>query len=190
MQHAPTLANRTSLSQPWPGSRFVIKPAPEREPPFDDEIGARHLSVVGPLDRPLPFGIVRDRVDACASGPAQTETCRAAGVDSELLPDPRAFGRRLVIAIIELATGRRSPGQLAQHTSAGVHSGLVRDAGRISRLGTQQRPGTVHSVHAAEPAPGVAEVAAVIRVADRFRAIALRLEAREGRWRCVRLQIG
>jgi len=45
-------------------------------------------------------------------------------------------------------------------------------------------------VHIAEPIDGIAEVAAVVRVGDRFRAIAFRLEGLDGRWRCVRLQIG
>ena len=35
--------------------RFIIKPAPPREPPFDDEFPTRHLNLVGPHDRPLPF---------------------------------------------------------------------------------------------------------------------------------------
>jgi hypothetical protein len=48
----------------------------------------------------------------------------------------------------------------------------------------------LHSLHFAEPADGVAEVAAIVRIGDRFRAIALRLEGLDGRWRCVRLQIG
>jgi hypothetical protein len=48
----------------------------------------------------------------------------------------------------------------------------------------------VHSIHIIEPADGVAEIAAIVRVGERFRAMALRLEGLDGRWRCVRLQIG
>ena len=100
------------------------------------------------------------------------------------------LARRLVIGVIETATGRRSASQLRHHTSPTVLAGLARDAGRISRLGTSQRPAALHSLHVTEPADGVAEVAAVLRVGDRFRALALRLEGLDGRWRCVRLQIG
>ena len=46
------------------------------------------------------------------------------------------------------------------------------------------------NLHVTEPADGVAEVAAVLRIENRFRALALRLEGLDGRWRCVRLQIG
>jgi hypothetical protein len=95
-----------------------------------------------------------------------------------------------VIAVIEAATGRRSAGQLSSHTTPGVQAGLVRDAGRINRLGTAARPASLHSMHLAEPADGVVEAAATVRVGARYRAIAFRLEGLDGRWRCVRLQIG
>jgi hypothetical protein len=41
-----------------------------------------------------------------------------------------------------------------------------------------------------EPADGVAELSAVVQVGPRYRAVAARLEGRNGRWRCVRLQLG
>jgi hypothetical protein len=40
-----------------------------------------------------------------------------------------------------------------------------------------------------EPADGVAEVCAVVSHGERFRAIALRLEGIDGRWRCTVLQL-
>ncbi|UQX89688.1 Rv3235 family protein [Jatrophihabitans telluris] len=106
------------------------------------------------------------------------------------LPEPGAFAKRLVVGVIEIATGRRSAAQLGRHTSPAVQAGLARDAGRITRLGTATRPASVHSVHASTTSAGIAEVAVVVRIEGRFRAIALRLEAQHGRWRCVRLQIG
>jgi hypothetical protein len=106
------------------------------------------------------------------------------------LPDPSGFARRFVIAVIEAATGRRAAAQLGSHTSPGVQAGLLRDAGRISRLGTAARPATLHSMRLTEPADGVVEAAATVRVGPRYRAIAFRLEGLDGRWRCVRLQIG
>jgi hypothetical protein len=171
-------------------SRYVIKPAPRREPPYDDELAGRHLGLVGPLDRQLPF----DSVDLAAPSMLRLrETAdrfapQATGRDH--LPELTVFARRLVIGIIETATGRRSAAQLSQHTAPAVQTGLARDAGRIRRLGTAQRPATLHSIHLSEPADGVAEVAAIVRIDSRFRAIALRLEGLDGRWRCVRLQIG
>jgi len=184
--HPPALGHPGSGTQ----QRLTLRPAPRREPPFDDEQPGRRLSLVGPLDQPLPF----DDLDQTAPTPlllrplADPFAVRPTG--RQELPDPTVLARRLVIGVIETATGRRSASQLRHHTSPAVQAGLARDAGRISRLGTARRPAALHSLHVAEPADGVAEVAAVLRVGDRFRALALRLEGLDGRWRCVRLQIG
>jgi len=173
---------------------YQVRPAPLREPPFDDELPHRDeppLRRIGPHDQPLPFR---------APGPDGPSRLRLAVLPQQLfgprptgrreLPEPSAFARRLLIAVIETATGRRSASQLSQHTTLAVQAGLARDAGRISRLGTLSRPAAVHSIHLSEPADGVAEVVGIVRVGARFRAIALRLEGLDGRWKCVRLQIG
>jgi hypothetical protein len=175
-------------AEPLPG-RFRVRQAPNREPPFDDEATGPRLAVIGPRDQQLPFA---------ARQPAPSRNRLAADPDSfgplptarNDLPDPGGFARRFVIAVIEAATGRRTAGQLGSHTSPGVQAGLVRDAGRINRLGTAARPASLHSMHLAEPADGVVEAAATVRVGTRYRAIAFRLEGLDGRWRCVRLQIG
>jgi len=169
--------------------RFRLRSAPDREPPFDDEAAAPRLSLVGPTDQQLPFAArqpIPSRFglahDPDRLGPEPTPRAD--------LPEPRSFARRFTIAVIEAATGRRTASQLGSHTSPGVQAGLVRDAGRISRLGSAARPATLHSLHLAEPADGVIEAAAIVRVGIRYRAIAFRLEGLDGRWRCVRLQIG
>ena len=179
----------SSNLEPAPAApRYTVKVAPVREPPFDDEVPARHLSVVGPLDQRLPFTtpdtVARLRLATTSDPFALRPTGR------HELPDPAVFARRFVIAVIETAAGRRPVSHLGRHTAPAVQAGLARKAGQITRLGTAQRPATLHSLHFAEPADGVAEVAAVVRIGDRFRAIALRLEGLDGRWRCVRLQIG
>jgi uncharacterized protein DUF6459 len=174
-----------------PGTpRVVLRPAPRREPPFDDEQPGRHLSVVGPLDQPLPFDILDQATHSTIRVASQPDPFTVRPTGRHELPEPTVLARRLVIGVIETVTGRRSVAQLRQHTSPTVQAGLARDAGRISRLGTAQRPAALHSLHVTEPADGVAEVAAVLRVGNRFRALALRLEGSDGRWRCVRLQIG
>jgi hypothetical protein len=172
------------------GHPYVIKPAPHREPPFDDELPARHLSLVGPLDRQLPFDAIEPSAPSASRLRATSDPFSAQPTGRAALPELAVFARRLVIGIIETATGRRSAAQLGRHTAPAVQAGLAKDAGRIGRLGTAERPATLHSLHYAEPADGVAEVAAIVRIGDRFRAIALRLEGLDGRWRCVRLQIG
>ena len=182
------LDDEPASPEPASPQRFLVRPAPRREPPFDDEQPARRLSLVGPLDQPLPF----DHPGPAAAlrfGPQPDPSALRPTGRSEL-PEPTVLARRLVIGVIETATGRRPASQLRHHTSPTVLAGLARDAGRISRVGTSHRPAALHSLHVTEPADGVAEVAAVLRIGDRFRALALRLEGLDGRWRCVRLQIG
>jgi hypothetical protein len=156
----------------------VIRPAPRREPPFDDELtGSSHA----PFDRPLPF----DRS-------AQPPVWLPGRPRFSELPDPAPWGRRLLIGMIETAGGHRPTQQLAALLSPAVHRGLCSDFERERREG----PGhwlcraSVRTVRASEPTDGVAELCATVEAAGRVRAIALRLEAQHGRWRCTRVQLG
>jgi hypothetical protein len=164
---------------------ITVRPAPVREPPFDDEVSARHLSVVGPYDQPLPFPSAPRRVPLDGR---DTFAVRQTGRHD--LPDPAVWGRRLLVAIIESMAGRRSLRQLAPHLSAAVHHGLATDTERAARHRKWVRSASVRRVRVCEPADGVAELAAVIQCATRYRAMAARLEGLDGRWRCTRLEIG
>jgi hypothetical protein len=163
---------------------ITVRPAPRREPPFDDE--APHLRLVGRHDRALPFDSWPDRPQDALLWQAVQPTGRGD------LPDPGTWGRRMLIAVLEARAGRRSLQQLAPLLSAGVQGGLARDLAR-STASYRQAGAVDHrvrSVHVCEPADGVAELAAVIQIGTRVRAVAARLEGQDGRWRCVRLQIG
>lgn len=166
----------------------TVRPAPRREPPFDDEPPHRHLSVVGPYDQPLPFDAPSPRrLNELRDPFAARPTGRGE------LPDPESFGRRLLVGALEVLAGRRSAQQLTGHLSPAVYSGLVADldrAGRPGRAHPWRAPSSLRSLRISEPADGVAELSAVIQVGPRCRAIAARLEGLDGRWRCVRLQLG
>jgi hypothetical protein len=162
---------------------ITVRAAPRREPPFDDE--ARHLHLVGPLDRALPFDVATATARLARLPPVIEP------IDHGGLPEPTAWARRMLIAVLEARAGRRSPQQLSFWLSRGVQAGLVRDLPRTTaQHGAIAPPTRVRSVHVCEPAPGVAEIAAVVQVGNRCRAVAARLEGRDGGWRCVRLQIG
>jgi hypothetical protein len=156
----------------------VVRPAPPREPPFDDEleppIATRH-------DRWLPFEL------ASAPAPRPAPPLRPHG-----LPDPERWARRLLVGLIESADGRRPLHQLAALLSVSVHRGLTADFERVGAARTTHwmRNAGVNSVRGCEPAQGVAELSATLRVGPRLRAIALRLEEQHGRWVCTRLQLG
>jgi hypothetical protein len=175
---------------PTPAKRLVLRPAPPREPPYDDELNAPGMTLVGPFDRTLPFEPVDVTLPSALRLIRNTEDFAAQPTARSELPELIAFSRRFAIGVIEVVSGRRTPAQLAMNVAPAVQIGLARDAGHLTRLGSARRPATLHSVRVSEPADGVAELAAVARLGDRFRAIAFRLEGLDGRWRCVRLQIG
>lgn len=176
-----TAALATASPDPSP-RRVTLRPAPRREPPFDDELPPRHLALIGPHDRPLPFASPARHLaeDNDLFGTRRTGRGQ--------LPDPLWFGRRLLIGVLEAMSGRRSPHQLAQHLSHGVFAGLMADLER-PRSRRWQQP-VLCSMRVCEPADGVAELAAVIQTGKRYRAVAMRLEGLDGRWRCVLLQVG
>ncbi len=162
----------------------TVHPAPRREPPYDDEIPDRHLHLVGPLDRQLPFPPAR-REPADPTGFGARPTSRAD------LPDAAVWGRALVTAVLEALSGRRPFRQLAGHLAPAVHHGLLAaEHETVLRQRAWARTAVVRSVHVGEPADGVAEIAAVVRTAGRVHAVAARLEGLDGRWRCTRLQLG
>jgi hypothetical protein len=157
---------------------IVVRPAPRREPPFDDELP--ELARVTSYDRPLPFEPVH-RPPVQMAPPLRTG-----------LPDPARWSRRLLIGIIETAGGRRPLNQLTALLSPSVAHGLRSDFERAAVRGRPHWTATaaIGSIRACEPAENVAELSATVRAGTRVRAIAIRLEARHGRWCCTRLVLG
>lgn len=162
------------------GGTIVVRPAPRREPPFDDEL-AGTASPVGPHDRPLPFDRPRRRLPRPAPTPARVG-----------LPDPTLWGRRLLVGVVEAASGRRPLAQVAALLTPAVAAGLRAEFERAAGRRRLHWTGTasVRSVRATEPTEGIAELSATLNVGQRVRAVALRLEVRHGRWCCTRLVLG
>jgi hypothetical protein len=159
----------------------VVRPAPRREPPFDDELPDA-WPPYGPLDRRLPFEQPRVRPAVWQPRPPRPRG----------LPDPSPWGRRLLIGMIETAAGRRPLHQLAALLSPSVSRGLVADFERAAQTGSPHwlHRAAVRSMRVTEPVTGVAELCATVEAGRRVRAIAIRLEEHQGRWRCTRLQLG
>lgn len=175
---AMPISGRTR-SAPAPRPRVVLRPAPHREPPFDDELTEQ--TTARPYDRVLPFA-------RPATGPQPAPlSLRPHG-----LPEPTVWTRRLLIGLIESADGRRPLHQLASLLTPSIGRGIGAEFDRDAAIGTPHwlHSAAVVSVRGCEPAHGVAELCAAVRTGGRVRAIALRLEEHRGRWRCTRLQLG
>lgn len=160
---------------------IVVRPAPPREPPFDDELDDA-APLVGRYDQRLPFERPRRRLRV----QPRPSALRAA------LPDPAKWGQRLLIGIIETAGGRRPLNQLSPLLSPSVANGLRADFELAGTAGQRHwtHAATIRSVHASEPSDNIAELSATVQHGRRVRAVAMRLEIRHGRWRCVRLVLG
>ena len=111
------------------------------------------------------------------------------------LPDPGPWTAQLVQAVLEVLAHERPRQQLVRWLAPEVYADLgVHLAASPARPSTGRpvaaRPRrTVSSIHVFEPADGVVEATAVVTGGRRARAVALRLEGWDGRWRCTRLAV-
>ncbi|MBO0891173.1 MAG: hypothetical protein J2P14_09665 [Acidothermales bacterium] len=102
---------------------------------------------------------------------------------------------RLTSALLEVLAGERPHTQLLPWTSDQVFRAVTRRVTVAMRMRSNvvdltRRPRLrIGSIRVSEPAPGVAEVCAVVRRGERCQAVALRLEAWRGRWRCTAFEL-
>ena len=190
-------------------------PLPLREPPFDDERGDGHgrpvqsvatstpvtqgslaLAHVLPCGTPavpepttalhlVDLGVV-DLGAGGVAAPMPTQGRRASTRPAEPA-DARRWSARLAQGIAEALAGHRPVQQLVRWTDESVYEMLThRLTGRVPPAGPRPR---VRSIRISRPRDGVVEATAVVDTAGRCRALALRLEADHGHWRCTALDI-
>ena len=112
------------------------------------------------------------------------------------LPDPRVWVSRLARAVAEVASGERPPGQLLRYVARpeldrlALRGTFVRrhPSARAQRGVARLR--SVRAVRACTVAPGIVETSAVLVGGERAHAIAIRLEAVDGRWLATAVQLG
>lgn len=142
------------------------------------------------LGRPAPPTVVRDlRVVEDEQVPTSTT-----------LPGPatlevRAWAGRFAQAVVEVIGGDRPVSQLLRCTSPRVYQEIGRRAQILARTApatTRRRTlrPQVRSVHVFQPTSQAAEVCVHVRHGERSRALAARLEKRDGRWTCTALTVG
>lgn len=196
-------ATELPITTPHPAHRARVRPVPALEPPYDAlcdegcevaEHQRAHLRLVPPLAQPLPFTRTRHKhADAAPPMPVgirvATDFWSPQPTSRGELADPTSHARRFVQAVMEALAGRRPEAQLQSWLSPAVFGGIRRAVQTAAARPAGPTP-SVRSVRVSEPADGVAEVSAVIRSGERYRAVAARLEGIDGRWRCVRLEVG
>lgn len=192
-------------------------PMPRSEPPFDDEIGHRRPAVsshwvqgalaltmpdptpVMPIPRPsrprTPLRLVPDPSEDRHK--AHKVPCD--DDDDELFDRPipavhRPWIARLAQALLEALDGERPHGQLLPWTSDRVYTAIANYADSRARRRpnvdlTRRAPAHVRNVLVSKPAPAAAEVCALVQRGPRTQAVALRLEAWRGRWRCTAFEL-
>ena len=111
------------------------------------------------------------------------------------LPDPETFLRNISRGVLEIFAGVREVDQLARWLTEDAYRKLVTRANLAARARSARgipakRP--VHqivSVRHSPPADGIVEGVVIVRGPARTRAVALRLEGMDGRWRTTSLAL-
>ncbi|MDQ1293247.1 MAG: hypothetical protein QG608_1128 [Actinomycetota bacterium] len=107
------------------------------------------------------------------------------------LPEPQRWAAHLTQAALEVAEGVRPPGQLAPWATEEVRTALAQMGEQRAAPGLRRaRRITVRSVRVTHPAQDVAEACALVTDGQNLRAVALRLEKGDGRWRITAMEIG
>jgi hypothetical protein len=187
-----------------------LVPVPRYEPPFDDGAARPFVPVEGRAANALAQGtlaltfLLPTDVPAVPEGrplrvvAGASQRAADAGDNGQRgdrrtyapLPDPTVWATRLAQALVEVVAGVRPVEQLRRWTSDEVYVQIRRQRGtlRVREPDRGTRPAVrvrVRAVRVCLPAEGVAEASAVVEEGARTRALALRMEAVDGRWRLL-----
>jgi hypothetical protein len=181
----PTL-RRLPLPVSEPAAAQRVELEPPDHPVAPDQYRLTLALPTGPPPRPRTLLIETE--------PVRPEQRRPRPDPDADLPDPQLWVAKFVQAAVEVAAGVRQPSQLVRWTSLDVHAMLVRRAAlaaRFDRVSSTRRRAVVRTVMVCRPAPAVCEASAVVAErGGRVRAVALRVEGLDGRWRVTALRIG
>jgi hypothetical protein len=134
-------------------------------------------------------------LDRASEEPATPDLRLPADAGAAGQGEVRVWAARFAQATVEVLGGDRPVTQLLRWTTTRVYADLDR---RVRVLGQRTPPARrmrpvrpqVRSVHVCRPSELAAEVSVHVRHGSRSRALAARLERRDGRWVCVALQLG
>jgi Family of unknown function (DUF6459) len=166
-----------------------LLPVPDRDP----------VVTPGPQPAPAPWpGRGEHQLRLVVADPVPLQRAWADPVPTALddLPDVAEFARQLAQAVVDILAGHRSANQLVRWARPDVFDAVRRRAA-LNLLGpssprtprTARRP-VVRSVRTCDITRTAVEASAVVVEGDRARALAMRLEGLDGRWRLAALVIG
>jgi hypothetical protein len=136
--------------------------------------------VPGRLEPPLPPLLEEQDDDLVLPGGTVT------------LPDPERWAGMIGQAVVEILAGRRPPAQVVRWLDSTVYERVRRSADALkARDGARQAgvPVRVRRVRLGPVVDGRVEAVVVVDDAVRCRALALRLDAIDGRWLCTALDV-
>ena len=107
--------------------------------------------------------------------------------DADGLPDPRRWIARLAQSALECLHGRRSLQQLIRWTDEPVYRALARRT--VEQEGAPAERPRIRSLRVCRVTGTVAEASVVVQLGAAVRAVAVRLEADDGRWLCTAFDI-
>ncbi|KQP97676.1 3-hydroxyacyl-CoA dehydrogenase [Rathayibacter sp. Leaf185] len=111
------------------------------------------------------------------------------------LPDPEPILERLTLLVIEILEGSREIDQIARWLTDDVYRHLQKRVILAARSRAQQgrsgrrTPFTVGRVVVTEPRDGVVEAVVLVHNRVRTRAVAIRLEGMDARWRATAINV-
>jgi hypothetical protein len=111
------------------------------------------------------------------------------------LPDPQPLLENLTRCVIEVLAGARDLEQLARWVSDDVYRHLLKRVvlstrARRARAQTATRPAfSIGSTSICEPRDGVVEAVVIVTGRARTRAVAIRLEGLDSRWRATAINV-
>jgi hypothetical protein len=111
------------------------------------------------------------------------------------LPDPAPLLENLTRCVIEVLAGARDLEQLARWVSDDVYRHLLKRVvlstrARRARAQNATRPSfSIGSTSICEPRDGVVEAVVIVRNRVRTRAVAIRLEGLDSRWRATAIHV-
>lgn len=114
---------------------------------------------------------------------------------SSALPDPRPLIENLTRCVIEILAGARELDQIARWLGDDVYRHLLKrvvlsSRARQAKGAAALRPSfAIGSVIVCEPRDGVVEASVVVRGRARVRAVAIRLEGLDRRWRATAIHV-